>query len=158
MQLHYHRDVTALEMMMKQHQELKGKIDGRSKTIQQCADLGKILIAAGDSASEEVSNILPWINPCCILHLLQMHIFRHICWAVYRIRSLDYWLIYPNRLKRRWKVSKANKEIFLKSGENMRRNCRKVCIIRWSLFSRISKINLVKLLSSNNFLPKCSLM
>lgn len=39
---------------MKQHQELKAKIDGRSKTIQQCADLGKILIAAGNPASEEV--------------------------------------------------------------------------------------------------------
>lgn len=44
----------ALEGMMKQHQELKAKIDGRSKTIQQCADLGKILIAAGNPASEEV--------------------------------------------------------------------------------------------------------
>ncbi len=40
---------------MKQHQELKAKIDGRSKTLQQCADLGKILIAAGNPASEEVS-------------------------------------------------------------------------------------------------------
>uniref|UniRef100_A0AAX7TGL7 PH domain-containing protein n=1 Tax=Astatotilapia calliptera TaxID=8154 RepID=A0AAX7TGL7_ASTCA len=40
------RDLTALEGMMRQHQELKAKIDGRSKTIQQCADLGKILIAA----------------------------------------------------------------------------------------------------------------
>lgn len=48
------RDLTALEVMMKQHQELKAKIDGRSKTIQQCADLGKILIAAGNPASEEV--------------------------------------------------------------------------------------------------------
>lgn len=52
-----HRDLTALEMMIKQHQELKGKIDGRSKTIQQCADLGKVLMAAGDSASDEVSEI-----------------------------------------------------------------------------------------------------
>lgn len=48
------RDLIALEGMMKQHQELKVKIDGRSKTIQQCADLGKILIAAGNPASEEV--------------------------------------------------------------------------------------------------------
>lgn len=54
-----HRDLTALEMMIKQHQELKGKIDGRSKTIQQCADLGKVLMAAGDSASDEVSEITP---------------------------------------------------------------------------------------------------
>uniref|UniRef100_A0A3B4GFR6 Spectrin beta chain, non-erythrocytic 4-like n=1 Tax=Pundamilia nyererei TaxID=303518 RepID=A0A3B4GFR6_9CICH len=46
-------DLTALEGMMRQHQELKAKIDGRSKTIQQCADLGKILIAAGNPASEE---------------------------------------------------------------------------------------------------------
>lgn len=48
------RDLIALEGMMRQHQELKAKIDGRSKTIQQCADLGKILIAAGNPASEEV--------------------------------------------------------------------------------------------------------
>lgn len=39
---------------MKRHHDLKVKIDGRSKTIQQCADLGKILIAAGNPASEEV--------------------------------------------------------------------------------------------------------
>lgn len=42
---------------MKKHQELKAKIDGRNKTIQQCADLGKILIAAGNPASEEVSHV-----------------------------------------------------------------------------------------------------
>lgn len=54
--MHNHcRDPAALETMIKQHQELKGKIDGRTKTLQQCADLGKILIAAGDPASEEVS-------------------------------------------------------------------------------------------------------
>ncbi|XP_013855585.1 spectrin beta chain, non-erythrocytic 4, partial [Austrofundulus limnaeus] len=52
------RDLTALEVMMKQHQELKTKIDGRSKTIQQCADLGKILIAAGNPASEEIKEKL----------------------------------------------------------------------------------------------------
>ena len=40
---------------MKQHQELKAKMDNRSKTIQQCADLGKILLAAGNPAAEEVS-------------------------------------------------------------------------------------------------------
>uniref|UniRef100_A0A3Q1I7J7 PH domain-containing protein n=1 Tax=Anabas testudineus TaxID=64144 RepID=A0A3Q1I7J7_ANATE len=34
------RDLIALDVMMKQHQDLKAKIDGRSKTIQQCADLG----------------------------------------------------------------------------------------------------------------------
>ncbi|KAM7374861.1 hypothetical protein PAMP_007495 [Pampus punctatissimus] len=52
------RDLTALEVMMRQHQELKAKIDGRSKTIQQCADLGKILIAAGNPASEEIQEKL----------------------------------------------------------------------------------------------------
>ncbi|XP_075875899.1 spectrin beta chain, non-erythrocytic 4-like [Nelusetta ayraudi] len=52
------RDLIALEVMMKQHQELKVKIDGRSKTIQQCADLGKILIAAGNPASEEIKEKL----------------------------------------------------------------------------------------------------
>ena len=50
-----HRDVSMLELMMKQHQELKAKMDNRSKTIQQCADLGKILLAAGNPAAEEVS-------------------------------------------------------------------------------------------------------
>ncbi|XP_061596640.1 spectrin beta chain, non-erythrocytic 4 [Cololabis saira] len=52
------RDLTALEGMMKQHQELKAKVDGRSKTIQQCAELGKILIAAGNPASEEINEKL----------------------------------------------------------------------------------------------------
>ncbi|AWP00528.1 putative spectrin beta chain non-erythrocytic 4-like [Scophthalmus maximus] len=52
------RDLTALEVMIKQHQELKAKIDGRSKTILQCADLGKILIAAGNPASEEIKEKL----------------------------------------------------------------------------------------------------
>ncbi|XP_034406447.1 spectrin beta chain, non-erythrocytic 4 [Cyclopterus lumpus] len=52
------RDLTALGVMMKQHQDLKVKVDGRSKTIQQCADLGKILIAAGNPASEEIQEKL----------------------------------------------------------------------------------------------------
>ena len=57
--------MTALEVMMKQHQELKAKIDGRSKTIQQCADLGKILIAAGNPASEEVRQ-MQTAQPICM--------------------------------------------------------------------------------------------
>uniref|UniRef100_A0A096MIC1 PH domain-containing protein n=1 Tax=Poecilia formosa TaxID=48698 RepID=A0A096MIC1_POEFO len=52
------RDLTALGVMMKHHQDLKAKVDGRSKTIQQCADLGKILIAAGNPASEEIQEKL----------------------------------------------------------------------------------------------------
>ncbi|XP_071390743.1 spectrin beta chain, non-erythrocytic 4 [Centroberyx affinis] len=52
------RDVVALEVMLKQHQELKAKMDGRSKTIQQCADLGKILLAAGNPAAEEIKEKL----------------------------------------------------------------------------------------------------
>uniref|UniRef100_A0A3B5M4V0 PH domain-containing protein n=1 Tax=Xiphophorus couchianus TaxID=32473 RepID=A0A3B5M4V0_9TELE len=52
------RDLTGLEVMMKHHQDLKAKVDGRSKTIQQCADLGKILIAAGNPASEEIQEKL----------------------------------------------------------------------------------------------------
>nr|XP_020442735.1 spectrin beta chain, non-erythrocytic 4-like [Monopterus albus] len=52
------RDLTALDVMMKQHQELKVKIDSRSKTLQQCAELGKILIAAGNPASEEIKEKL----------------------------------------------------------------------------------------------------
>uniref|UniRef100_A0A1A8UHF0 Spectrin, beta, non-erythrocytic 4 n=1 Tax=Nothobranchius furzeri TaxID=105023 RepID=A0A1A8UHF0_NOTFU len=52
------RDLTALEVMLKQHQDMKTKIDGRSKTLQQCTDLGKILIAAGNPASEEIKEKL----------------------------------------------------------------------------------------------------
>ncbi|CAL8278170.1 unnamed protein product [Arctogadus glacialis] len=52
------RDVSMLELMMKQHQELKAKMDNRSKTIQQCADLGKILLAAGNPAAEEIKEKL----------------------------------------------------------------------------------------------------
>ncbi|XP_055004196.1 spectrin beta chain, non-erythrocytic 4 [Boleophthalmus pectinirostris] len=52
------RDQTSLELMMRQHQEQKAKIENRSKTIQQCADLGKILIAAGNPASEEIKEKL----------------------------------------------------------------------------------------------------
>jgi hypothetical protein len=49
------RDSSSAEVMMKQHGELKAKMDGRRKTIQQCVELGKILLAAGNPASEEVS-------------------------------------------------------------------------------------------------------
>ncbi|XP_046899336.1 spectrin beta chain, non-erythrocytic 4 [Hypomesus transpacificus] len=52
------RDAAALEGMVKQHQELKAKMDGRSKTIQQCADLGKILLAAGNPAADEIKEKL----------------------------------------------------------------------------------------------------
>ncbi|CAL1573986.1 unnamed protein product [Knipowitschia caucasica] len=52
------RDQISLELMMRQHQEQKAKIENRSKTIQQCADLGKILIAAGNPASDEIKEKL----------------------------------------------------------------------------------------------------
>ncbi|KAK6317140.1 hypothetical protein J4Q44_G00125400 [Coregonus suidteri] len=52
------RDSSSAEVMMKQHGELKAKMDGRRKTIQQCAELGKILLAAGNPASEEIKEKL----------------------------------------------------------------------------------------------------
>ncbi|XP_072302856.1 spectrin beta chain, non-erythrocytic 4 [Eucyclogobius newberryi] len=52
------RDQKSLELMMRQHQEQKAKIENRGKTLQQCADLGKILIAAGNPASEEIKEKL----------------------------------------------------------------------------------------------------
>lgn len=64
---------------MRQHQELKAKIDGRSKTLQQCADLGKILIAAGNPASEEVS-----ITYATKEHIKPIQLFDYnvaICWC-----------------------------------------------------------------------------
>ncbi|XP_071025292.1 spectrin beta chain, non-erythrocytic 4-like [Oncorhynchus clarkii lewisi] len=52
------RDSSSAEVMMKQHGELKAKMDGRRKTIQQCVELGKILLAAGNPASEEIKEKL----------------------------------------------------------------------------------------------------
>lgn len=85
------RDLIALEGMMKQHQELKVKIDGRSKTIQQCADLGKILIAAGNPASEEVR--LKATNNNCLWNK-----------KIKTSQSPFEIFFYPYRLKRNWTV------------------------------------------------------
>ncbi|KAL0994371.1 hypothetical protein UPYG_G00121340 [Umbra pygmaea] len=52
------RDSSSAEVMMKQHGELKAKMDGRTKTIQQCVELGKILLAAGNPAAEEIKEKL----------------------------------------------------------------------------------------------------
>ncbi|CDQ66414.1 unnamed protein product [Oncorhynchus mykiss] len=52
------RDSSSAEVMMKQHGELKAKMDGRSKTLQQCVELGKILLAAGNPAAEEIKEKL----------------------------------------------------------------------------------------------------
>ncbi|KAM9539033.1 spectrin beta chain, non-erythrocytic 4-like [Salvelinus alpinus] len=52
------RDSSSAEVMMKQHCELKAKMDGRSKTLQQCVELGKILLAAGNPAAEEIKEKL----------------------------------------------------------------------------------------------------
>uniref|UniRef100_A0A4W5LQR1 PH domain-containing protein n=1 Tax=Hucho hucho TaxID=62062 RepID=A0A4W5LQR1_9TELE len=51
------RDSSSAEVMMKQHGELKAKMDGRSKTLQQCVELGKILLAAGNPAAEEHAHL-----------------------------------------------------------------------------------------------------
>ncbi|CAB1352548.1 unnamed protein product, partial [Coregonus sp. 'balchen'] len=52
------RDSSSAEVMMKQHGELKAKMDGRSKILQQCVELGKILLAAGNPAAEEIKEKL----------------------------------------------------------------------------------------------------
>ncbi|KAJ7996243.1 hypothetical protein DPEC_G00235080 [Dallia pectoralis] len=52
------RDSSSAEEMIKQHGELKAKMDGRSKTIHQCVELGKILLAAGNPAAEEIKEKL----------------------------------------------------------------------------------------------------
>ncbi|XP_064863417.1 spectrin beta chain, non-erythrocytic 4-like [Oncorhynchus nerka] len=52
------RDSSSADVMMKQHGELKAKMDGRSKTLQQCVELGKILLAAGNPAAEEIKDKL----------------------------------------------------------------------------------------------------
>lgn len=59
------RDLSVLEGMMSQHQNLKSKIDNKSKTFVHCVEMGKMLLAARNPAAEEVdtySNTEPFVH------------------------------------------------------------------------------------------------
>lgn len=49
------RDASTVEVLMSDHQGLKGEIEARSKSISACVDLGKTLVLNRSPASEEVS-------------------------------------------------------------------------------------------------------
>lgn len=48
------RDLSVLEGMMSQHQNLKSKMDNKSKNFVHCVEMGKMLLAARNPAAEEV--------------------------------------------------------------------------------------------------------
>uniref|UniRef100_A0A670ZRJ6 PH domain-containing protein n=1 Tax=Pseudonaja textilis TaxID=8673 RepID=A0A670ZRJ6_PSETE len=48
------RDVSTVEVLMSDHQGLKGEIEARSKSISACVDLGKTLVLNRSPASEEI--------------------------------------------------------------------------------------------------------
>ncbi|XP_066509801.1 spectrin beta chain, non-erythrocytic 4 [Hoplias malabaricus] len=55
------RDQSALENMITQHQNLKSKIENKSKSFLQCVDMGKMLLAAHNPAAEEVKEKLDYV-------------------------------------------------------------------------------------------------
>ncbi|XP_016106135.1 spectrin beta chain, non-erythrocytic 4 isoform X2 [Sinocyclocheilus grahami] len=55
------RDLSVLEGMMSQHQNLKSKIDNKSKNFVHCVEMGKMLLAACNPAAEEVKEKLEYI-------------------------------------------------------------------------------------------------
>lgn len=50
------RDVSSVEVMMNYHQGLKSEVEARNKSVIQCIEMGKTLLAARNPASEEVMN------------------------------------------------------------------------------------------------------
>ncbi|KAI2664832.1 Spectrin beta chain, non-erythrocytic 4 [Labeo rohita] len=55
------RDLSVLDGMMSQHQNLKSKIDNKSKNFVHCVEMGKMLLAARNPAAEEVKEKLEYI-------------------------------------------------------------------------------------------------
>ncbi|KAI4896659.1 hypothetical protein NFI96_006519, partial [Prochilodus magdalenae] len=55
------RDLSALENMISQHQNLKSKMENKSKSFLQCVDMGKMLLAAHNPAAEEVKEKLDYV-------------------------------------------------------------------------------------------------
>uniref|UniRef100_W5NBC3 Spectrin beta chain n=1 Tax=Lepisosteus oculatus TaxID=7918 RepID=W5NBC3_LEPOC len=52
------RDVSSVEVMMNYHQSLKSEIEARSRSMMQCVEMGKTLLAARNPAAEEIKEKL----------------------------------------------------------------------------------------------------
>ncbi|XP_073785727.1 spectrin beta chain, non-erythrocytic 4 isoform X6 [Danio rerio] len=52
------RDVSSVEVLMNYHQSLKSEVEARNKSVLQCIELGKTLLAARNPASEEIKDKL----------------------------------------------------------------------------------------------------
>ncbi|XP_035381529.1 spectrin beta chain, non-erythrocytic 4 isoform X2 [Electrophorus electricus] len=52
------RDVSSVEVLMNYHQNLKSEVEARQKSMQQCIEMGKTLLAARNPASEEIKEKL----------------------------------------------------------------------------------------------------
>uniref|UniRef100_H3BC32 Spectrin beta chain n=1 Tax=Latimeria chalumnae TaxID=7897 RepID=H3BC32_LATCH len=52
------RDVSSVELLMKDHQGIKAEIDARNRSFNTCVDLGRMLLARQHSASEEIKEKL----------------------------------------------------------------------------------------------------
>lgn len=53
-----HRDVSSVEVLMNYHQSLKSEVEARSRSMLECVEMGKMLLAARNPASEEVKKKL----------------------------------------------------------------------------------------------------
>uniref|UniRef100_A0AAR2L554 Spectrin beta chain n=1 Tax=Pygocentrus nattereri TaxID=42514 RepID=A0AAR2L554_PYGNA len=56
------RDVSSVEVLMNYHQSLKSEVEVRNKSMLQCIEMGKTLLAARNPASEEVKEPQPIIQ------------------------------------------------------------------------------------------------
>uniref|UniRef100_A0A673W279 Spectrin beta, non-erythrocytic 4 n=1 Tax=Salmo trutta TaxID=8032 RepID=A0A673W279_SALTR len=52
------RDVSSVEVLMNYHQSLKSEVEARSKSVLQCIEMGKTLLAARNPAAEEIKEKL----------------------------------------------------------------------------------------------------
>ncbi|KAK3548732.1 hypothetical protein QTP70_018462, partial [Hemibagrus guttatus] len=52
------RDVSSVEVLMNYHQSLKSEVEARNKSMVQCIEMGKTLLAARNPASEEIKEKL----------------------------------------------------------------------------------------------------
>ncbi|XP_028652270.1 spectrin beta chain, non-erythrocytic 4-like [Erpetoichthys calabaricus] len=52
------RDVSSVEVLMNYHQGLKNEIEARNKSVMQCVEMGKTLLAARNPAAEEIKDKL----------------------------------------------------------------------------------------------------
>ncbi|XP_077104579.1 spectrin beta chain, non-erythrocytic 4 isoform X5 [Siphateles boraxobius] len=52
------RDVSSVEVLMNYHQSLKSEVEARNKSVLQCIEMGKTLLAARNPASEEIKEKL----------------------------------------------------------------------------------------------------